>query len=72
MRLTAFMPVAHQSGLLQNAQMFRDSGLRNAGLNRKGADGLFPFAAQSFEESSARRVRKRPEKYVVCVLHGNR
>ena len=52
MRLASLMTVANQPGLLQNAQMFRDSRLRNAGLGREGADGLLSFAAKPFEESS--------------------
>jgi hypothetical protein len=50
--------------------MFRDSGLRNAGLRREGADGPLSLAAQPFEESPPRRIGKRSEKRVVCVQHG--
>jgi len=50
-RLAAFVTVAHQPGLLQDAEMLRDCGLRHAGLDRQGADCLFSLAAQLLEDA---------------------
>src|ERR1700733_7666994 len=50
MRLAAFRTVAHQPGLLENAEMFRDRRLRNSGLRRQGPDRLLAVAAQPLQD----------------------
>ena len=69
MRKAAFMAVAHQPGLLQNSQMFRDRGLRNFGPRRERAHRLFPLAAQALEKCPSRRIGQRSEKSIVRVGH---
>jgi hypothetical protein len=61
--------VAHQTGLLQNAEMFRDGRLRDTGESRQGSDRLLSFAAQSFEERPPGRIGKRPEEHIVSIRH---
>jgi hypothetical protein len=63
------MTIAHQSGLLENRQMFRDGRLRDTGLGSHCPDGLFSSATKSFEDAPAGRIGKRPEERIVSVGH---
>ena len=69
MRVAAFVTVAHQPGLLQNAEMLRDDRLRDPGPSRQSPDRLLSFAAQSFEESPPGRIGERSEEHIVSVRH---
>ena len=65
MGLATFLAVAHQPGLLQHAKMLGHGRLRDPGLCRQGADGLFALAAEAFEDRPPGRVGERPEQDVV-------
>ena len=69
MGLAAFMAVAHQPGLLQHPEMFRDRRLRDAGPRRQGPDRLLAFAAQPLEDGPPGRVGERSEQHIVSVRH---
>ncbi|AUW42933.1 hypothetical protein CUJ84_Chr002578 [Rhizobium leguminosarum] len=69
MCLPPFMAVAHQSGLLQNSEMFRDNRLRDPGPSRQSPDRLLSFAAQPFEKSPPGRIGERSEEHVLGVRH---
>ncbi|MDB6101231.1 MAG: hypothetical protein JWO52_1230 [Gammaproteobacteria bacterium] len=64
MRVAACAAVAHQPGLLQNAEMLRDGRLRDPGPSRQSPDRLLSFAAQSFEESPPSRIGERSEEHI--------
>jgi len=68
-RLATFVALAHQPGLLQDANVLRDGRLRDASPCRQGSDGLFSFTAQSFENRPTRRVGERSEQDIVSVCH---
>jgi hypothetical protein len=68
-RLATLVAVAHQSGLLQHAEMFRDRRLRDPGAGRQRRDGQLAVAAQPFEQGSPGRIGERPEQQVVGVRH---
>src|SRR4051812_3730612 len=56
MGLAAFVAVAHQPGLLQYPEMFRNGRLRDLGPRRQRADRLFAVAAQPLEDRPPGRV----------------
>jgi hypothetical protein len=66
------MAVAHQPGLLQDAKVLRDGGLRHAGPSRQGPDRLLTFPAETLENPTPRRVGQRSEEHVMSVWHRNR
>jgi hypothetical protein len=68
-RLATFVAVAHQTGLLQNAEVLRDRRLRDPGPSRQAPNRLLSFVAQSFENSPPSRIGKRSEEYIVSVRH---
>ena len=57
-RLAAFVAVAHQPGLLQDAEMLRDGRLRDPGPRRQRPDRLLSFAAQPLEDAPAGSDRR--------------
>ena len=69
MLLATFVAVAHQPGLLQDAEMLRDGRLRDPGLSRQRPDRLFSVAAQALEDGAPGRIRERFEEHVVVVRH---
>src|SRR5262249_44527731 len=70
MRLPPLMPVAHQAGALQDAEMLGNGWLGDAGMGREHAHGLLPLAAQPLEDGAPRRVGKGFEE--VGVYGGHR
>src|SRR5262249_13182300 len=69
-RLTALVAVADQSGLLEDAEMFRDSWLRDPCPSCQCRNGLLAFAAQSLEYGAPRGIGEGPEKRIVRARHG--
>jgi hypothetical protein len=55
------MPVAHQSGEFQDAQVLGDCGLGNAGLVSQGPHGLFAIAGEPLEYRPAGWVSQAGE-----------
>src|SRR6185437_6755795 len=64
MGLPALAAVAHEAGLFQHAQMFRDRRLRDAGVFGKHPDGLLALAAQAFVDRPARGIAEGQEDFV--------
>jgi hypothetical protein len=69
MRLPAFAAIAHQPGLLQDTEMFRDGRLRDARPRRQRADRLGTLTAQPFEDGAPGGIGKRFEDRVVYFGH---
>jgi hypothetical protein len=68
-RLTTFVAVTHQPGLLQDAEMLRDGWLRDSGPSRQSPDCFLSIAAQSLEEGSPGRIGERSEQHILSVRH---
>jgi hypothetical protein len=71
MRLATFMAVAHEPCLPENAEMLRDSRLRNPGPRRQRGNRLLSLAAQPFEDRPPSWVGERSEQQIVGVRHVN-
>jgi hypothetical protein len=69
MRLPALMAIAHKAGLSEDAEMFRNGRLRDAGLRRERANCLLALAAKPFEDSPPGRVGERSEQKIVRFRH---
>ena len=70
-RLAAFMAVAHQPRLLENAKMLGNGRLRDSGSSRQSPNRLLSVTAQSLEYRPPRGIGKRSEEHIVSVRHGS-
>lgn len=68
-RLAPLAPVAHQSGVLKNTQVFGDGRLRHAREARQGVNGLFPVTGQPLKERPASGVGQSFENVVGYDVH---
>jgi hypothetical protein len=69
MRFASLAPVAHQLGILQNAEVFGNGRLRYAGTIRQRMYGLLPIAGEVLEDGSTGRVGESLEDMFCCGLH---
>jgi hypothetical protein len=69
MRLAAFVAIAHETGLLQDYEVFGDGRLRDPGVSRQHSDSLLAFPAQALEDRPPRRIGKRSEEQVLSLGH---
>src|ERR1700689_913556 len=63
------VPVQHQAGALQYAQVLGYRRLRDARTPGQSPPVLFTVAAQPFEDRPARRIAKCPKDVVRCSGH---
>src|SRR5262249_9412931 len=60
--LAALAPGAHQAGMLEDAEVLGDRGLRDTGPLSQGPHGPLAVAAQPFEDRAAGGIGERTEK----------